>query len=146
MVAKDKRAGFDVRAFMEQHGLDRNVGGGAHMWREVWSEGVPAVYKDILSEFHKFPSRFELTSFQKLRSRSSGGCPEQTDMGILGGRSGMCKHWTGCPSVITREAMLHNQVIPVYSSHAMNSYLVYTETDSSASCVQALLLTHDQSS
>ncbi|KAG1725580.1 phosphatidylethanolamine-binding protein [Suillus paluster] len=48
MVAKDKRAGFDVRAFMEQHGLDRNVGGGAHMWREVWSEGVPAVYKDIL--------------------------------------------------------------------------------------------------
>ncbi|KAG1746835.1 phosphatidylethanolamine-binding protein [Suillus lakei] len=48
MVAKDKRAGFDVRVFMEQHGLDRNAGGGAHMWREVWSEGVPAVYKDIL--------------------------------------------------------------------------------------------------
>ncbi|KAG1908632.1 phosphatidylethanolamine-binding protein [Suillus fuscotomentosus] len=48
MVAKDKRTGFDVRTFMEKHGLDKNVGGGVHMWREVWSEGVPAVYKEIL--------------------------------------------------------------------------------------------------
>jgi hypothetical protein len=50
MVAKDKRTGFAVRAFMEQYGLDESAGGGAHMWREVWSEGVPAVYKDVLSE------------------------------------------------------------------------------------------------
>ncbi|OAX42584.1 PEBP-like protein [Rhizopogon vinicolor AM-OR11-026] len=48
MVAKDKRTGFAVRAFMEQYGLDGSAGGGAHMWREVWSEGVPAVYKDVL--------------------------------------------------------------------------------------------------
>lgn len=47
MVAKDKRAGFDVRAFMEKHGLDKNTGG-VHMWREVWSEGVPVIYRDIL--------------------------------------------------------------------------------------------------
>jgi len=48
MVAKDKRTNFAVRTFMEQYGLDANAGGGAHMWREVWSEGVPVVYKDIL--------------------------------------------------------------------------------------------------
>jgi hypothetical protein len=98
--------------------------------------------------FAKSLSPIELTPFQKLRSRSSGGCPKQIDMGILGGRGGMCNHWTGYPSVITREAILHNsliQVIPVDSSHTMNSYLFYTNTDSSASCVQALL-THDQSS
>jgi large subunit ribosomal protein L35 len=50
MIAKDKRAGFDVREFMEQYGLDGSAGGGAHMWREVWSEGVQVVYKDVLSE------------------------------------------------------------------------------------------------
>lgn len=48
MVAKDKRAGFNVRAFMEKHGLDKNTGGGVHMWREVWSEGVSVIYRDIL--------------------------------------------------------------------------------------------------
>jgi len=61
MVAKDKRTNFSVRAFTEQYGLDANAGGGAHMWREVWSEGVPVVYKDILSEmvqifFHNLSS------------------------------------------------------------------------------------------
>ncbi|KAG1814454.1 phosphatidylethanolamine-binding protein [Suillus subaureus] len=71
MIAKDKRAGFDVRAFMEKYGLDRNVGGGAHMWREVWSEGVPAVYKDILKtaepKFGRMPKADRYGDFRGKR-------------------------------------------------------------------------------
>jgi len=49
VVAEDARLGFDVRAFMEEHKLDGNVGGGAHMWREVWSEAVSKIYVDVLN-------------------------------------------------------------------------------------------------
>jgi large subunit ribosomal protein L35 len=47
LSAKD-RCGFDVRAFMEQHGLDGSKGGGAHMFREVWNPVVSNIYKDVL--------------------------------------------------------------------------------------------------
>ncbi|KAH7911833.1 phosphatidylethanolamine-binding protein [Hygrophoropsis aurantiaca] len=48
ILSKEARRGFDVRAFTEQYGLDSSTGGGAHMWREVWSEGVSGIYSNIL--------------------------------------------------------------------------------------------------
>ncbi|EIN13222.1 PEBP-like protein [Punctularia strigosozonata HHB-11173 SS5] len=42
------RQNFDVRGFMAEHGLDGSVGGGAHMWREVWNEEVSKIYQDVL--------------------------------------------------------------------------------------------------
>ncbi|EGN94120.1 hypothetical protein SERLA73DRAFT_188707 [Serpula lacrymans var. lacrymans S7.3] len=47
-LSMDERLGFSVRAFMDKYGLDGSVGGGAHMWREVWSEGVSSVYQGTL--------------------------------------------------------------------------------------------------
>jgi len=44
-----ERRHFDVRDFMRQWGLE-GIQGGAHMWREVWSETVPKVYADVLKE------------------------------------------------------------------------------------------------
>ena len=44
------RLGFNVRQFMDQHQLDGGLGGGAHVWREVWNDKVSDIYKDILSE------------------------------------------------------------------------------------------------
>jgi hypothetical protein len=49
-ISNEQRLGFNVREFMSQCGLDRTVGGGAHMWREVWSEEVSRIYKRIFSE------------------------------------------------------------------------------------------------
>jgi len=42
------RLHFDVREFTAQHGLDGNSGGGAHMWRQVWDEGVSQIYATVL--------------------------------------------------------------------------------------------------
>ncbi|KAG1889188.1 phosphatidylethanolamine-binding protein [Suillus subluteus] len=62
MIAKDKRAGFDIRAFMEKYGLDRN---------RIWSEGVPAVYKDILKiaepKFGRMPKADRYGDFRGKR-------------------------------------------------------------------------------
>ena len=45
------RVGFNLRTFCEEHGLDASLGGGAHMWREVWNETVSDIYKNTLSTF-----------------------------------------------------------------------------------------------
>ena len=42
------RLRFNVREFTAQHGLDGNTGGGAHMWRQVWDEGVSQIYATVL--------------------------------------------------------------------------------------------------
>lgn len=45
-----ERVGFDMRAFCTEFGFDMAQGGGAHMWREVWSERVSDIYHNMLSE------------------------------------------------------------------------------------------------
>jgi large subunit ribosomal protein L35 len=47
VLSEKDRYGFDVRAFMEQYGLDGSKGGGAHMFREVWDPVVSSIYEDI---------------------------------------------------------------------------------------------------
>jgi len=42
------RLHFNVREFMTQHGLEGGTGGGAHMWRQVWDEGVSQIYATVL--------------------------------------------------------------------------------------------------
>ncbi|KAJ7440001.1 phosphatidylethanolamine-binding protein, partial [Mycena galericulata] len=44
-AAAEARLGFDVRAFARQWGLNGALGGGVHMWREVWDKYVGAVYR-----------------------------------------------------------------------------------------------------
>jgi hypothetical protein len=56
VVPNSERLGFDVRAFVKQWGLNGAMGGGAHMWREVWDKYVGAVYRYELREcFVIFP-------------------------------------------------------------------------------------------
>ncbi|KAJ7356629.1 phosphatidylethanolamine-binding protein, partial [Mycena albidolilacea] len=50
IVPDAQRLHFDVRAFAKQYGLNGAMGGGAHMWREVWDKYVGAVYR---YELHK---------------------------------------------------------------------------------------------
>ncbi|KAL5494969.1 MRPL35 [Sanghuangporus weigelae] len=47
-ISDEARVGFDLRAFCEEYGLDASLGGGAHMWREVWDETVSDIYKQTL--------------------------------------------------------------------------------------------------
>jgi hypothetical protein len=47
ILSETDRCGFDVRAFMEQYGLDGNKGGGVHMFREVWDPFVSSIYKNM---------------------------------------------------------------------------------------------------
>ncbi|KAL5519253.1 MRPL35 [Sanghuangporus vaninii] len=47
-VSDEARIGFNLRAFCEEYGLDASLGGGAHMWREVWDETVSDIYKHTL--------------------------------------------------------------------------------------------------
>ncbi|KAG6809515.1 hypothetical protein H0H92_015961 [Tricholoma furcatifolium] len=49
-VTAEERRNFDVRAFVEKWGLNKVPGGGAHMWREVWSQKVSDIYENILKE------------------------------------------------------------------------------------------------
>ncbi|KAI0358822.1 PEBP-like protein [Trametes cingulata] len=53
------RLGFNFRAFAAQYGFDGSRGGGAHMWREVWDETVPQIYRYTLKKeeprFGKLP-------------------------------------------------------------------------------------------
>ncbi|KAJ6569513.1 phosphatidylethanolamine-binding protein [Mycena capillaripes] len=50
IIPDSERLGFDVRAFAKRWGLNAAMGGGAHMWREVWDKYVGAVYR---YELHK---------------------------------------------------------------------------------------------
>ncbi|KAG6332502.1 hypothetical protein ID866_6587 [Astraeus odoratus] len=45
---KDQRHAFSVRDFIEKYELDLSAGGGAFMWREVWSNAVTTIYSDII--------------------------------------------------------------------------------------------------
>jgi large subunit ribosomal protein L35 len=45
------RLRFDVREFATKHGLDGSTGGGAHMWRQAWDEGVSQIYAAVLGMF-----------------------------------------------------------------------------------------------
>ncbi|KAJ7652057.1 phosphatidylethanolamine-binding protein [Mycena polygramma] len=45
IIPDDQRLGFNIRAFAKQYGLNGALGGGAHMWREVWDKYVGAVYR-----------------------------------------------------------------------------------------------------
>ncbi|KAG6815046.1 hypothetical protein H0H87_005551 [Tephrocybe sp. NHM501043] len=49
-VGARERRDFDVRAFVERWGLGQGEGGGAHMWREVWSPRVSKIYQHVLNE------------------------------------------------------------------------------------------------
>jgi hypothetical protein len=46
----EQRAHFDVRAFCAHYALDGAKGGGAHMWRAVWSEDVSKMYGTRLGQ------------------------------------------------------------------------------------------------
>ena len=60
-VADAQRRRFDVRAFVQQWGLDGSKGGAAHMWREKWSEAVSKIYADILREISiSFPAHLSI--------------------------------------------------------------------------------------
>ncbi|KAJ7226138.1 phosphatidylethanolamine-binding protein, partial [Mycena pura] len=50
VVADAGRLRFDVRAFAREWGLNGAVGGGVHMFREVWDKDVGAVYRYDLHE------------------------------------------------------------------------------------------------
>ncbi|KAJ7171718.1 phosphatidylethanolamine-binding protein [Mycena crocata] len=45
LASESDRLGFDVRGFAKQFGLNGALGGGVHMWREVWDKYVGAVYR-----------------------------------------------------------------------------------------------------
>lgn len=47
-ISNTERVSFDLRQFSQEYGLDGSVGGGAHMWREVWNETVSEIYQDTL--------------------------------------------------------------------------------------------------
>jgi large subunit ribosomal protein L35 len=51
VISDKERLGFNVRKFMGDYKLDGSVGGGVHMWREVWDEEVSRIYSEVLSEF-----------------------------------------------------------------------------------------------
>lgn len=57
-LSERERYGFDIRGFMMHYGLD-GTKAGAHMFREVWSEEVSNIHKDILG-------KFLLLSFQSI--------------------------------------------------------------------------------
>ncbi|KAJ7630358.1 hypothetical protein FB45DRAFT_832913 [Roridomyces roridus] len=45
VIPDEERLGFNVRQFVKQWGLNGAMGGGVHMWREVWDKYVGAVYR-----------------------------------------------------------------------------------------------------
>ncbi|KAG6890996.1 hypothetical protein C0992_011273 [Termitomyces sp. T32_za158] len=67
-----ERANFDVRAFVQQWGLDVVPGGGAHMWREVWNKKVSNIYRNVLKEpeprFGRLPKEDPYVEY-KLKKR-----------------------------------------------------------------------------
>ncbi|KAF9242381.1 phosphatidylethanolamine-binding protein [Melanogaster broomeanus] len=47
-IEMDQRLGFSVREFAAKYDLNPAIGGGAHMWREVWNPAVSGIYRDVL--------------------------------------------------------------------------------------------------
>lgn len=45
----EHRKTFNLRKFISQHGFQPEKGGGAHMWRELWSTAVSDIHREILS-------------------------------------------------------------------------------------------------
>ncbi|KIL71109.1 hypothetical protein M378DRAFT_116719 [Amanita muscaria Koide BX008] len=50
VVGNADRKGFNVRAFVQQWGLDGAQGGGVHMFRQIWDADVSRIYAEILKE------------------------------------------------------------------------------------------------
>ncbi|CAK5279833.1 unnamed protein product [Mycena citricolor] len=50
VVPMDARVGFDIRAFVKEWGMNAAMGGGMHMFREVWDTYVSGIYKYTLQE------------------------------------------------------------------------------------------------
>ncbi|KAK7041759.1 mitochondrial 54S ribosomal protein YmL35 [Paramarasmius palmivorus] len=48
VVPDDQRLGFNVRDFVKKWGLNAAMGGGYHMFREVWDEHVTHIYEAVL--------------------------------------------------------------------------------------------------
>ncbi|THH11337.1 hypothetical protein EW146_g8082 [Bondarzewia mesenterica] len=46
-VSQIERRGFDLRTFVQEHGL-KLEGGGAHMWRAVWDEESGRIWEEVL--------------------------------------------------------------------------------------------------
>ncbi|KAG6850183.1 hypothetical protein H0H93_016863 [Arthromyces matolae] len=54
-VEPAERSNFDVRSFVERWGLNILPGGGAHMWREIWTPQVSKIVSEIHSTILKEP-------------------------------------------------------------------------------------------
>ncbi|ESK95585.1 hypothetical protein Moror_12659 [Moniliophthora roreri MCA 2997] len=50
VVSDKERLGFNVREFVKKWGLNAAMGGGYHMFREVWDEHVTHIYEAILGQ------------------------------------------------------------------------------------------------
>ncbi|KAF8837939.1 PEBP-like protein [Paxillus ammoniavirescens] len=48
VIEMDQRLGFSLREFMAKYDLNSTIGGGAHMWRQVWNPVVSGIYRDVL--------------------------------------------------------------------------------------------------
>ncbi|KAI6128699.1 phosphatidylethanolamine-binding protein [Pisolithus croceorrhizus] len=71
VLEKDQRCGFSVRDFIEKYELDLSAGGGAFMWREVWSDTVPTIFREILgSEEPKYGRPPRPDRYAEARARS----------------------------------------------------------------------------
>lgn len=60
VVSDKERLGFNVREFVKQWGLNAALGGGYHMYRQVWDETVTGLYGAVFGKW-LFSSR--LASF-----------------------------------------------------------------------------------
>lgn len=47
----EERRSFILREFLSANGFDPASGGGAHIWRALWTPTVSDIYKDVLSKF-----------------------------------------------------------------------------------------------
>ena len=45
----EQRKTFNLRKFISEYGFQPENGGGAHMWRELWSTAVSDIYREVLS-------------------------------------------------------------------------------------------------
>lgn len=71
VLQKDQRYGFSVRDFIEKYELDLSAGGGAFMWREVWSDAVPTIFKEIFgSEEPKYGRPPRPDRYAEARARN----------------------------------------------------------------------------
>jgi len=45
----EQRKTFNLRKFISEYGFQPENGGGAHIWRELWSTAVSDIHREILS-------------------------------------------------------------------------------------------------